>query len=105
MFFCFFPAVSAATNETDGGGGGGSSFGGGCDPGTYVTLSGTSVTTASFHMHCIAIISNHMTMFVLTITGSNGFKYDVGLSGGRDEVTYDLWARNTLLHALRESPK
>jgi hypothetical protein len=31
---------SAAVNLTDGGGGGGSSYGGGCDPGTFVSYAG-----------------------------------------------------------------
>ena len=34
-------ARSPGWNYVDGGGGGGSSYGGGCDPGTFVTLSGT----------------------------------------------------------------
>lgn len=29
---------------------------------------------------------NHITIIVFIMTGTNGFKYDVGLSGGRDEV-------------------
>jgi hypothetical protein len=31
---------SAAVNLTDGGGGGGASYGGGCDPGTFISYAG-----------------------------------------------------------------
>jgi hypothetical protein len=38
------PSCRSSSQDADGGGGGGSSYGGGCDPGTYVTYAGAKRT-------------------------------------------------------------